>query len=94
MEPLICYVILHYKNIKDTIKCVNSLINTASKDSFFIIVDNGSGDGSGQDLKKEYLMVKQCKVLLLEKNVGFSKGNNAGYTYAKERFNPEFIVIT
>lgn len=90
----VCYVILHYKNIKDTIKCIKSLKETASRDSKFIIVDNGSGDGSGKKLLNLYKDDIQCDILLLEENVGFSKGNNAGYQYAKEKYNPKFIVIT
>lgn len=90
----VCYVILHYKNIKDTIKCIKSLKETASKDSKFIIVDNGSGDDSGKELLNLYKEDIQCEILLLEKNVGFSKGNNAGYKFAKKKFNPDYIVIT
>ena len=51
---MICYVILHYKNIDDTIKCVESLKNTADYSSRYIIVDNGSGDGSGEKLRQLY----------------------------------------
>lgn len=91
---MICYVILHYKNIDDTIKCVESLKSTADDSSRYIIVDNGSNDGSGEKLKRLYGNNIQCDVLLLPKNVGFSKGNNEGYRYAKKKFNPEYIVIT
>ena len=91
---MICYIILHYKNIGDTIKCVESLKNTADYSSRYIIVDNGSGDGSGEKLKQLYKNDAQCSVLLLPENLGFSKGNNEGYQYAKQKFNPDYIVIT
>ncbi|MBR1821164.1 MAG: glycosyltransferase family 2 protein [Clostridia bacterium] len=91
---MICYVILHYKNIGDTLKCLKSLKETAAPDSRFIVVDNGSGDGSGEKLAALYAGDEQCDVLLLPENVGFSKGNNAGYRRAKERYAPEFIVVT
>lgn len=90
----ISYVILHYKNLDDTIKCIESLLRTTNKDSNLIVVDNGSGDGSGEKLKKKYQDMQKIKVLLLENNVGFSKGNNAGYTYAKKNYDSDFIVVT
>ena len=91
---MICYVILHFKNLDDTIKCVKSLKNTTDHSSRYIVVDNGSGDGSGEKLKQLYGNDTQCDVLLLPKNVGFSKGNNEGYRYAKQNFYPDYIVIT
>ncbi len=90
----ICYVILHYKNIKETIKCIASLKQTASSDSRFVIVDNGSDDGSGEQLHQLYSDDLQCCVLLLPQNAGFSRGNNEGYQYVKQKFNPDYIVIT
>lgn len=91
---MICYVILHYKNIDDTVKCMDSLHRTASEESRFIIVDNGSGDGSGEKLADRYKADPQCDVLLLPQNVGFSKGNNAGYKFAKDKYDPDFMVVT
>ena len=91
---MICYVILHYKNMDDTIKCVESLNNTADCSSRYIIVDNGSGDGSGEKLELLYRDNAQCNVLILPENLGFSKGNNEGYQYAKQKFHPDYIVIT
>lgn len=91
---MICYVILHYKNIKETIKCIESLIHTMANNSEIVIVDNGSGDGSGEKLEKLYKDEPQCHVLILHKNCGFSRGNNEGFQYAKLHFNPDFIVVT
>ena len=56
------YIILHYKNIGETRKCIESLVNTADESSVFLIVDNGSGDNSGEELKNEYSNLKQCEV--------------------------------
>ena len=91
---MICYVVLHYKNIEETIKCIESLRRTAASNSIFIVVDNGSGDNSGERLKARYSSLTQCEIILLPKNLGFSKGNNAGYNLAKEKYNPDYIVVT
>lgn len=91
---MICYVILHYKNLNDTIKCLESLRNTASQNSKFIVVDNGSCDDSEKKLKELYGSSSQFHILILPQNVGFSKGNNEGYRYAKNKFNPDYIVVT
>ena len=72
---MICYVILHYKNLNDTIKCLDSLKKTASQNSKFIVVDNGSCDDSEKKLKELYGSSSQFHILILPQNVGFSKGN-------------------
>ena len=90
----ICYVILHYRNKADTVKCMESLKKTAAQESRLLVVDNGSGDGSGVQLQEQYRDEPRCEFMLLEQNVGFSRGNNAGYRYAKENYDPDFIVMT
>ena len=89
----ICYVILHYKNIVDTRKCINSLLKTMDLSSRIVIVDNGSDDNSGKVLKNEFQNFPSVTVLILEDNIGFSKGNNKGYKFAKKNYNPDFIII-
>ena len=85
------YVILHYKNIIDTEKCIESILNTADPSSVVVVVDNGSNDGSGEMLKVKY---DQCHVLVSAENEGFSKGNNRGYKYLRENYDVDFIIVT
>lgn len=94
MKMNICYIILHYKNINETIKCIESLNSTAGDNSKFLIVDNGSNDGTGEKLSKMYKDNSAVTTLILDNNLGFSAGNNEGYFYAKKEWNPEFIIFT
>ena len=68
------FVILNYKTYQDTIKCVQSIVNTIDTDNYFIvIVDNGSDNESLEVLNKEYEKDDKIAVLDAEKNLGFSK---------------------
>lgn len=89
---MICFVILHYMVIDETKTCVDS-IKKLSGDKRMIIVDNASTNGSGADLFEYYKDDKDVDVLLNENNLGFAKGNNLGYQYACNNYNPEFIAI-
>lgn len=86
-----CYLILHYKNYEDTVKCIESIYKTSS-DGKIVIVDNGSNDGSGEKLRQQYSS-ERCTILILEKNLGFSAGNNSGYMWIQEKENPDFIIV-
>lgn len=44
-------------------------------------------------LESEFKNNDNINILKLEKNYGFSKGNNIGYQYARKRYNPEFIGV-
>lgn len=90
----ICYLILHYKNISDTRKCIRSIEATAGLGRKIVVVDNGSDDGSGELLKREFNDLKDYYVLCLPENLGFSKGNNAGYDYIRKELNVDYIVVT
>lgn len=48
-----------------------------------IVIDNGSMDGSAQEIKHRY---KWVKLLALKENTGFSKGNNIGMQKTKNPF--------
>lgn len=91
----IAFVILHYNNIDDTYNCINSIRKlklNSNVELKMIIVDNCSPDKSGKELQKKYENDNDIEVMLLEKNLGFSKGNNIGYEEAL-KMNPDSIMV-
>ena len=88
----ICFVILHYKTIDDTKTCVDSILKLDCKDYCIIVIDNGSNDGSGELLEDQYKENGSIRIIILKDNLGFSKGNNYGYSIAKA-MDPMFMVV-
>lgn len=82
---------MHYKNIEETIKCINSILKFKEKLSI-VVIDNGSCDGSGQYLKKLYSDTLVDFIILNEKK-GFSEANNIGCEYIIKTYNPDFLIV-
>ena len=81
----IIFVILIYNLYDEVQKCIASIRKRIDTDSYhFVIVDNGSPNGVGRRLRKKYEGDETVHVLLLEENVGFARGNNAGIALARE----------
>ncbi|MCB2357870.1 glycosyltransferase [Clostridium estertheticum] len=86
------FVILNYNNYKDTEDCVLSIIDNIKYDSFYIVlVDNGSTDNSEKKLKSKFKNHSKIILISNKENLGFSKGNNIGYIYAKYNLKSNFI---
>ena len=89
-----CFVILHYQTKADTIECVDSILkNIVYPGLKIIIVDNGSPNRSGGELKELFKGDVNIEVLLSTENLGFTGGNNIGFRYAKHQCNADFIAM-
>jgi Predicted glycosyltransferases len=89
-----CFVILHYQTKADTIECVGSILkNIVYPELKIIIVDNGSPNRSGGELKELFKGNENIEVLLSPENLGFTGGNNIGFMYAKNQCNADFIAL-
>lgn len=89
----ITFVILNYKTWQEAAACAVSILGTQTwTDLRIVIVDNGSGNGSVEQLKKQFEAEPRVHVIAAAENLGFAKGNNFGIAYAREHFSPEFIV--
>lgn len=87
---MVAFVILHYKNIIDTIECLECIKNLNNQtDIQIVVVDNHTLND--QDLKKIKKYTKD--VILLDENMGFAKANNIGCKYAKDKYNPDFVCV-
>lgn len=74
--------------------CLRSLSQAEKKDSWEIfVIDNGSWDGSGGEVRKQFPTVK---VIENRMNVGFAKANNQGLNLSKGKYilllNPDTKV--
>lgn len=88
----IYFVVLHYKVYLDTIECVDSILslNNLSK---IVVVDNYSNNGSIEIIEEKYKNNGLVTIIKNQSNLGFAKGNNVGFKYAKEN-GANFIVVT
>lgn len=82
------FIILHYKNLKDTIECIES-INKIDGDKSIIVVDNNSTTEEEQKIILKYT----DDLILLKENMGFAKGNNEGCKYAIKKYHPDFLCV-
>lgn len=93
----VTYVVLHYMATKDTIECVESIVNNVKVSNNTIInvviVDNGSPNDSYQELFEKFKKNKNVFLINSSENLGFARGNNLGFRYAKYQLKSDFIVL-
>lgn len=89
-----CFVILHYLTDKDTIQCIESIeALNVSNNINVIVVDNFSNNGSIEKVERFAEQYSNCVIIKNYQNLGFARGNNIGYKYAKKHFDNPFIII-
>ena len=80
----ISIILVNYKNVGLTEKCIVSLLNSKTEASFeIIVVDNDSGDDSAEILRDKFphIVIKDSG-----KNGGFAYGNNVGVRMARGKY--------
>lgn len=90
------FLILHYYVKEESINCVESIkkaLSHENNDYGIVVVDNGSPNNSGEELRIKYKDDPNVEVVILSENHGFARGNNIGYDYVKKNYDPEFIII-
>lgn len=75
-----------------SLSCLDNLLKVAP-DSPIVVVDNGSNDGSGEELRRRFADYKNVVVIINDQNLGFAKGNNVGYKYVKDNFDVDCVVV-
>lgn len=83
------FIILHYKNIEETVECLTYLQKLDLSNSHIIIVDNNTLSTSEEKLIKKFTK----DILKLDQNYGFAKANNKGIEYAKKKYNSKFYIV-
>ena len=87
---MLTFVILHYKNIKDTIDCLKSIKKLNNQDKIsIVVVDNNSL----QDIDKDKILKFTSDLILLDENMGFAKGNNKGCSYAINKYHHDYLCV-
>jgi GT2 family glycosyltransferase len=86
-------IILNWNGIEITLECINSLLRIKYHSFKIIVVDNGSADKSKEILLEQYSESNSIEIIALEKNIGFTGGNNLAIKYAKEKYNPDYYLL-
>jgi GT2 family glycosyltransferase len=66
-------VVLNYKRLKDTDRCLSSLLKTVYPDFEITLVDNSSRDGTVEYVTSHYPNVR---IIEMKENLGYAGGNN------------------
>ncbi len=80
-QPPLAVVIVNWNRPADTLECLGSLPSDSPETLKIILVDNGSSDDSVERISGRY---PQVKLVQLPRNLGFSKGYNAGIQAAMQ----------
>lgn len=87
---LVAIIIVTWNNEKDIVDCISSINSQTVKNFKIIVVDNASNDLTVKIVQEKFPDVDLIK---LEKNLYFTGGNNQGFEYAKDKYNPDFYLI-
>lgn len=79
--PLVYIVLLNWNGWQDTVECVESCKKLSYRNVRILIVDNGSTDGSIEEL---YRHLPDIELIRTGENLGFAGGNNVGIRHALE----------
>lgn len=87
--PLVYVIVLAWNGWKDTEECLRSLLPVAGDRTRVLVVDNGSTDGTPENVRHFY---PRFEVLENGANLGFPAGNNAGIRRALDA-GADYVIL-
>jgi len=88
-EPKVGIIVLNWNSYTDVARCLDSIRGLKYANIDIVVVDNGSTDGSGQNIDDNYPNVE---VVFSDENQGFSAGNNIGIQRVRDR-GADYILL-
>lgn len=89
----IVFVVLHYETLEDTKKCLDSLQKYLEDPRVHVVaVDNGSVKGTLKAVEADYCH-ERIHFIHSQQNLGFARGNNLGFRYAKTQLEAQLIIL-
>lgn len=89
INPEIFIIVLNWNGKSDTLVCLNSLQSLQYSHYKIIIVDNGSTDGSVQEIQTSF---PDINIIETDQNLGYAEGNNIGIRHALEH-HADFVLL-
>lgn len=81
-KKLVSVIIVNYNGKEVLEKCVQSVFSSAYSHLEVIVVDNGSNDGSAEEISKKF----DVTLIRNKRNLGYCAGNNKGIDKAKGEY--------
>jgi hypothetical protein len=88
-DRAVAVVILNWNGGDDILTCLTSVFESTHKAIEVVLVDNGSTDGSSDEIRKRF---PQTHFIQNPENLGFAKGSNQGMEWALNR-GIEYILL-
>ncbi len=81
--PFVSVIILNFNGAEYLDLCLSSVFDTKYPNFEVIFVDNASTDSSLEIVQKNFGNDQRLRILKSTRNLGFSGGNNFGFTHAR-----------
>lgn len=81
--PLVSIIVVNWNGLDYVDECLASLEKQTWENKEFILVDNGSHDGSAEHMQKWAERIPNAQVILLDKNSGFCEANNLAFARSR-----------
>jgi GT2 family glycosyltransferase len=97
-KPSLFIIILNWNGWKDTVECLESLLQIDYPNYRLIVIDNGSSDHSVERITewaRGELEVESGRLVLIqnEENLGFASGSNVGIQYALANHSDYILLL-
>ncbi len=82
-DPLVSVIVVNWNGARFLDECLSSLIRQTWQRREFLLVDNGSTDGTAGRIREWAGQVPQCRAICLPSNLGFCRANNVAFEQAR-----------
>ena len=83
VQPVVSIIIVNWNGAAFVFRCLEALQKQSFQDYEIVIVDNGSVDGSPEQIERDW---PQVRLIRLDQNYGFAVANNRGVAQARGRW--------
>lgn len=93
-DVVVSFVLLQYNQYEFTRSAVESILRLEAPCRIdVVVVDNGSSAPGREKLEADYTSNPSIHFVSTGSNLGFARGNNYGYDYARKTLRSHFVIV-